>query len=238
MRVDTNEALIERRVKLGRIAWLAGMGILLAGLGASWMIERRPEWTTLLIIGSYVALLGGLVATSVGIYTSDRWARPPRADQVLAQALKGLDNKHKLYNHLLPAEHVLLSPLGVTVFRVKRQDGRIEYQDGRWRHRQGFLGTFMSLSRERLGDPARELGVGMERMSGLLQELLPEAEVPVEGVVVFAGPRADLHIVNPPLPAVPVKKLKAHLRAASKGRKLTDTLRKELEQVLDDAAAA
>jgi hypothetical protein len=238
VRVQTNEALVARRVKLGRIAWLVGMGILFGGLGASWMIERRPELTTLLLIISYVALIGGLAVTSIGIYTSDRWAREPRADQSLSRALKGLNNKYKLYNYLLPAEHVLLSPLGVTVFRVKRQDGRIEYQDGRWRHRQGLLGLFLSLSRERLGDPAQELAVEMERMRSLVQERLPDAEVPVQGVVVFTSPRADLHIVNPPLPAVPVKKLKAHLRSLSKRHKLSNTLRRELEQVFDDAAAA
>lgn len=238
MRVQTNEALIRRRARMGRITWLAGMGILLAGLGASLMIERRPELTTVLLIASYAALISGLMTTSIAAYLSDRWIRGPRADQSLEQALKGLDNKHQLYNYLLPAEHVLLSPFGVKVFKVKRQDGRIEYQDGRWRHRRGFAGIILSFGRERLGDPVQELAWEVERMRRLFQERLPDVEVPVDGVIVFTSPRADLNLVNPPVPALPAKKLKAHLRALSRGRKLPEDVREKVEQVLDDAAAA
>jgi hypothetical protein len=214
-----------------------GLVVLLAGLGASFMIERRPDLMTPLLIGSYVCLMLGLVATTIAAYTGDRWIREPRADQSLGRALKGLNKKYKLYNYLLPAEHVLLSPLGVTVLKVKRQDGRIEYQDGLWRHRQGLLRTFFSLSRERLGDPMRELAWEMERMQEFVQEKLPDAEVPVSGLVVFTSPKAELHIVNPPLPAVPLKKLKAQLRSLGKTHKVSDTVRRELEQVFDEATS-
>ncbi len=238
MRVETNEALIARRARLSRVAWVIGMVVLLAGLGASLMVERRPELMNLLLIGSYACLMVGLVATTIAAYTGDRWVRQPRADQSLGRALKGLNKKYKLYNYMLPAEHVLVSPLGVTVLKVKRHEGRIEYQDGRWRHRQGLVRTFFSLSRERLGDPTRELAWEMERMRQLIQEKLPEAEVPVSGLVVFASPQADLHIVNPPLPVVPIKKLKAQLRSLGKTYRVPDSVRHAVEQALDDAAAA
>lgn len=233
MTVVKNDKLIESRARIGRIAGLAGMGILFVGLFLSFQATpERPQF----FYGSYMALILGIIISSIGIYNADKWLKEPRADQSLATVLKGLDNKYRLYDYLLPAEHVLLGPTGLTVFKVKRHEGKIECRGDRWRHRQGFFRAFTNFSRERLGNPTRELQYEMQRLQQLLEQKLPDMQVPVDGLVVFTSPAAELDIENCSVPVVPLKQLKGSLRKASKDNRISELVRREVERVLDETA--
>ncbi|MFQ6058199.1 MAG: nuclease-related domain-containing protein [Anaerolineae bacterium] len=230
MQVLTNERLIKSQARVSRITILGSFVILTIGLLASF----RTQW----LLVSYVALILGVGMSGIGIRNANKWVKEPRADQLLAREMKGFDDRHRLYNYLLPAEHVLLSPYGLFVLTVKRQEGEIRCQGERWHHEFSWRRLLAGFGSERLGNPTQELRRDMERVRQLVARHLPQEEVPIEGVIVFTNPQARLKIVNAPLPVVVIKKLKSFLRGASRrGKKMSGALRAELERVLDEEAA-
>jgi hypothetical protein len=229
LRIATNEKLIRNRSRIGQVFGMVGLGILVMGL----VLSFRPEY----FIASYAALIAGILVSSIGIYNADKWIKPPRADQALETALKGLDNKHRLYNWVLPVDHVLLSPTGLTVFTIKRQEGRIEYDGQRWRHRQGLLQLISSFSRERLGNPTKELEWDVNRLHEVVDRVMPDTDVPIDGYIVFTSPKADLELADGAVPAIPVKKLKGQFKSQARRGKLAEETRRQLEAALDEIAA-
>ncbi|MFQ5593666.1 MAG: nuclease-related domain-containing protein [Anaerolineae bacterium] len=229
MKVRTDRALIASRQRLGSWTALGGLIILVGGLIVSF------RWQTPVMIGAtYIALIVGMLLSSVGIYLSDKWVQEPRADQSLETALKGFDDKYSLYNYVLPADHVLVSPHGVMVFAVKRHGDTVRYVNGKWKHQQNLLKRLQSLSRERLGDPIQQLGRDVARMEGLLGQEFPNADIPVSGAVVFTHPDVSLHIDGVPADVLHVKKLKSYIRRAIKREeRISDELLGDLQEALD-----
>lgn len=217
---------------MGRWTAFGGLLILIAGLVISF------RWQTpAMIAASYSALIVGMLLSSIGVYLADKWVQEPRADQALASALKGFDDRYCLYNYLLPAEHVLASPHGVTVFTVKRQDGTVRYADGRWKHEQNFFKKLQGLSRERLGDPIQEMEQDVARMQALLDQELPGVDIPVQGAVVFTRPNVTLEVDGAPADVLHVKRLKSYLRRAdNRARRISDTTLRDLQAALDAIA--
>jgi hypothetical protein len=90
----------------------------------------------------------------------------------------------------------------------------------------------MLFAQDGLGDPVKDAADQVARLRRLLVKRLGEedaAEVPVQGVVVFLSEGAELQFSeDPPLPALPLKKLKNHIRSEGKGPRLPDDLRERL----------
>ncbi len=232
MKVLTNHELIASRQRLGRYAAFSGLLVLMAGLFISF------RWQNLQMVAvSYAALIVGMLLSSIGIYLADKWVQEPRADQALAQALKGFDDRYHLYNHVLPVEHVLVSPFGVTVFTIKRQADRVIYRNGKWQHQQNILKRLQSLSREKLGDPIRQIEEEVQKMKGFLQQHLGDVDIPVDGAVVFVNPKVELDLEGAPAEVLHVKKLKAYLRRKNKQeRRLPEETYRQLVELLDQVA--
>lgn len=233
MKARTNQSLIESRQKIGRWTALGGMLVLIGGLVVSFRAQQAPS----MIAVSYGALLVGMILSSIGIYLADKWVQEPRTDEALKDALKGFDDRYTLYNYVLPADHVLASPYGLMVFAAKRHGDTVRYEDGRWRHEQGLFKRLQSISRERLGDPIREMESGVQAMEELLADELPDADVPLDGVIVFTHPDVILETGGAPADVLHVKKLKGYVRRADKrsDRISSGTLR-DVEAVLDHTA--
>ncbi|MFQ5855785.1 MAG: nuclease-related domain-containing protein [Anaerolineae bacterium] len=229
MKVRTNHALIAGRQRLGRYAALAGLLILIGGLVTSF----RWQTPTMIAI-TYVALIVGMILSSIGIYLADKWVQEPRADQALERAMKGFDDSYRLYNYVLPADHVLASPYGVMVFTVKRHGETVRYVNGKWKHEQSIFRKLQSLSRERLGDPIRQMEREVERLAELLDRELPDADIPISGAIVFTHPDVVLQTDGAPADVLHVKKLKSYIRRANKrtGR-ISDEVLRGLEDALD-----
>ena len=136
MRVKTDTKFIARKVRLGKYSSLAGLAILSVGMVISF---SKPE----LFEVSLLCLVLGFGVASIGSYNVSRWVKPPRGDEVLEKALKGLSNKYELFNYLLPSPHVLLTPFGVYVLSTKKQDGRVTYKgQGKWRQEKDIKRRF------------------------------------------------------------------------------------------------
>ena len=180
MRIVKNENLIQTRGRWARILMPLGLVFLFGGLILS-MQQGNPTFQ----IAAWGALIAGVICSSIGIGLADKWLSVPgrpRADQALETALTSLDIKHKLYSWALPAgEQVLLSPAGLTVFLVKNQEGVIECQNGKWKNRQGLWKMLSGLSRERLGNPTKDLARDMaqaEELDDLLWAFDPDEYLP------------------------------------------------------------
>ncbi len=230
MQVCTNERLISRRARLGKIAIVLGLGFLVGGLIISLALPQFP-WFWL----SFAFLLLGLLASSIGTFNINRWVREPRADQALAQGLKGFDDRYRLYNYFLPAPHVLLSPVGLYVLTAMGQDGVIRYEGNRFRRDFSVGRVLRFMADEGLGRPFEIADSEVHALQQFLEANGLDDEIAIQNVLVFYNPRARLEVVDPPRPVVEPKRLKKFIRAQP-GAKLTGVQYQQLLDLFEKAA--
>ena len=150
MKVYLNKGYVDRRSTVGKWASLLGLVVLGGGLFISLAIPQ-------LFFVSLITLLLGFILSNVGIYYANRYVRLDRPDAVLAQGLKGLDNRYVLYQFRLPVSQVLCEPGGLTIFVLKTQEGQVLYQQGKWRNKQGWGRLLRWIGQEGLGKPELEV---------------------------------------------------------------------------------
>lgn len=228
MRVKSDQPLIKVRVRLARAGSIAGLLIVFSGL-LLFLIPQGYLW-------SFLVVILGFIMGSIGNRQMNRWTVEPRADQALSRALRKLDDRHHLYNYLLPVEHLLLTPYGLFVLKVKRVDGHIRCIDDRWSRNFSLVRLLRGFAAEPLGNPTRGVRREVERLRGYLSSRLPGQEVEVEGVIVFTEPEVKLEVKRASLPVLPLKSLRPYLRKAAQGGEMAEEIRKELVKIFDEAA--
>jgi hypothetical protein len=214
MKIITNEERIGKGARLGKIMTFAGLGLLIAGLVVSLMMQDSP-----LLWLSFGFLLAGLLVSSIGTMNMNRWVREPRADQALAQGLKGFDDRYRLYNYELPAPHVLLGPLGLHVLTAMGQDGKISLEGSKFHRAFSPFRLLRFMAEEGLGKPFDEADSQVE----VLREFLLENDigdgVDIQNALVFFNPKVELSVSDPPRPVVLPKGLKKVIRK-QQGKKM------------------
>jgi len=228
MEVVINEKLVKRGEMIGKFASLAGLLILAGGLVASF----KEEYLYL----TMAALVLGFLVSQIGSYNVMRWARHPRADEVLAKALKGVGKQFKLYNYFPPADHVLVGPTGVFVFLVKPQDGEIYCTGRRWRQKMTLARALLFFGQEALGNPPADLEMVIQKVRQLIAEKRPDlGDVAVRGAVLFGNPRARLILDEPAVPALRPDQVKPFVRqSANKQGYLTGEQRRAIIEIFDE----
>ncbi len=228
MRVFADEKRIARRRRIGEIAPLIGLVIL---LGSVVMVFTKPEW----IWASMAVVWAGFIVSLVGSYLGERYVGPNAHYRRVLEALKGLDRTYALLMYRLPAPFVVIEPGGVTVLTVKPQGGEITYSEGRWRHRQS-LGILRRLAgQETIGHPERVAVAERQAVEETLLKALPEGvRVPVRAVIVFIHPEAHLTIEDASLevPAVRARDLKRWFRRNPLRPRLSDEAWEALQSAL------
>jgi hypothetical protein len=239
VRIRTNEALVARRRRLALLLSFGGIAVLGAGLAVNMLGLRSGEGGLSYTSMSYGALAVGTILSWIGISVSDRWTLPPRADHALESGLKGAGQAYKLYNWLLPAEHVLLAPWGLVVFVVNNCDGPVAIQGRRWKDTRPMWRRAASLGRRPVREPSRLLGVETRALASDLGERDVDGdldEVSIEGVAVFSRPGVELTVSEPSVPAMRADELADWLRDKGKASNLSPARRRRLERLLDAAA--
>jgi len=232
MRHIVNEERIARGARLGKIATFVGLGFLVGGLVISLVLQDTP-----LIWTSFICLLLGLLVSSVGTMNMSRWVREPRADQALAKALKGFDDRYQLYSYDLPASQVLLCPMGLFAITALGQEGVIRY-DGDKFHRDFNLGRAIRfMAEEGMGKPLADADSEVKDLKKFLEENDVGQDVEVDNILVFFNPGAQLEISDPPRPIIIPKALKKTLRK-QKDKGLSNKQYREIEEALDAAVEA
>lgn len=225
MQVTTNDKLIGRRRKLGTYASLGALGVLVAGMIASF--QQQFVWVSL------VAIVAGFLLAQYGNYNLRRWGRNPRPDQVIESALKGFDDRYHFYAWSLPVPYVLLTPQGIYSFTVRDQTGEITVNGSQWRSKFSLSRVLLAFAQEGLGNPTNEAVDNAERLSKWIAARQPEVTAKVQPVIIFIDPRARLTINEPTVPVQEPKGLKKWLRGAGKGDNLKSEHLRVLEALFD-----
>ena len=223
-----NEPFLKKRANYARWGSYVGFGSLFIGLITT---GKSP-------LLAYIFLLIGLFGATLGSYFANRYVREPRADQVLAEVLEGLDKRYALYNYYLPSNHVIASHYGLTVIEPKPQGGEIIYENGRWRHKAGMRKFLQLFGEPSLGKPDQDVEREAQWVKEWIDELMPEDYVPVHGVVVFTDPDVVLHASGGTVPVLKAEELPRYMKEGLKGRRiLTTAKQKELRKLLDEVMA-
>ncbi|MBI3286586.1 MAG: hypothetical protein HYZ68_00915 [Chloroflexi bacterium] len=239
MRVVIHHALVARRGRLARIGSLTGLALLLISIVSYWIFfSQLTDLPQAWLFGLYAVVILGFVLGSYGNRQMTYWALEPRADQTLARGLKGLDHRYHLYNYILPAKHLLLSPSGLTVLLPKGVDGRVSCVRDRWQRNFSLLRLLRGFGPEPLGNPTLDVQQQMGQLRRYLQQHLPEEEIELQGLIVFTHPQVILEVAGPSVPVLPLRGLKSHLRKLGKRENLSAATRQALQNLFDDAARA
>jgi len=229
MNIYRNEKLIKRNARIAQVSMLAGLAVLGAGMVISF---RNPDQFNL----SLGALLLGFILSQVGIFFSNRWGRRPRQDELIDQALKGLDKKFSLYHYLSPVSHLLVGPSGMWVLLPYYQRGQITFTNGRWRQKGGNL-YLKIFAQEGLGRPELDVATEKETLEKFLKKQFPDETFPsIDAALVFTNERAEVAIpedVTPPAETVLLKDLKELVRKPGKSKSLSAEKLKILEDGLN-----
>ncbi|MCX6054438.1 MAG: hypothetical protein NTZ74_05900 [Chloroflexi bacterium] len=213
MKIFSNDKLIKRNGRIGNITSL--LSILILGVGMYFSFKDK-DGTYLPL--TFAALIIGFLSFQVGNYFMARWGKPPRPDQKLSQALKGLDDKYSLYHFQTVVSHLLIGPSGIYCFLPYNQSGNISYNDkkSRWKQSGGnfFLKTFGG---ESIGRPDLDSKYAVADITKFfikkdidLGSYLPEA------IIVFTNSKAYVNNDNAETPAVTIEKLKELIRKRGK----------------------
>jgi hypothetical protein len=236
MNIQRNDRLIKRNSTIGQIAMFGGLAVLLGGMYISFKFQNQ-------FYISMTALIVGFLLSQVGIHYSNRFGRRPRPDELLDQALKGLDFKFTIYHYKGPAPHMLLGPSGIWAILPYYQRGTITFDKGRWRQRGGgaMYGYLKIFAQESLGRPDLDVASTVENIQAFLKKNLPaemfppDGQLPVQAALVFTNERASIDIpdgATPPAETVMLKDLKQLVRKGEKGKGLSPERIKVIEDAL------
>jgi hypothetical protein len=217
MNIIKDDNKIRRNARIGGVVTLVSLAVLGGGMYITFV---RPE----LLYISLVALFAGFILSQIGIFYTNRWGRKPRPDQMLDQALKGLDSKYTLYHYQTPVAHLLIGPAGIWNLIPKTQRGKIIYDKNRWRQKGGGLlqGYLRMFAQEGIGRPDLEAESDKERLVKLFNKLFPAMEIPEPNTaLVFFHPDVELQAEEAPVPAMAGKKLKEFIRKAAKSNPIS-----------------
>lgn len=228
MKVIIDRDKIQRRARLSHVASLGGMLVLLGSVAISlW----QPGWTLL----TGIMLFTGGATSIAGIYFANRWVKRPRPEDVLNEALKGLDDRHRLYHYCLPCDHVLLTPGGIVVLETVNLEGKFSYQGGRWQQKITPGRAMRFFVEEKLGDPIARAQECARQIRSHLVDAVPEAQtVEAHAVVVFTNPFVELNIGDSQVPVCSPNKLRSKLPKA--GVKLPPEVYRQVQEKLDQRA--
>jgi hypothetical protein len=227
MKVFTNDRLIKRNGRVGQIATIVGLLVLVGGMFISF---RFPNFAGF----AWVALLAGFALSQIGLYYGNRWGRRPRPDELIDQGLKGLNDQYSIYHYTTPVAHLLVGPSGLWVIMPYYQVGRIVYEKGRWKQKGGgFMQRYLrTFAQEGVGRPDLEAPAEAQAISKYLNKRIPDKEIPdAKPALVFTNEKVDLDVEQAPVLTLPLKKLKEAVRKAAKDKPLTPELIQEINEL-------
>jgi hypothetical protein len=229
MNIISNDKLIRRNARIAQITGLAGLAVLLIGM---YVLFTRPNEFTII----WATVVAGFILSQVGIYFTNRWARVPRPDQHLNNALKGLGSDYSIYHYRTPTGHLLVGPAGMWVLMPRYQRGTISYENGKYRQKGGglMLGYLKIFGQEGIGRLDLEAEAEISTITKFLQKKMPDKELPpVQAVLVFTDERTEIDADNAPIPTLQSKKLKEFIRKTAKAKSFSADRVRELREAIE-----
>ncbi len=203
MKQIIDQERVNRNAMFSNIASIGGLFLLLASVLLPLFLPNLSTFSAILMIV-------GLGVSMVGIYYANRWVRKPRPEDRLEKVLKGLGDGYVLFHYPhLPADHILLTPAGVTILETVNLDGAYSYLDGKWKESMTIGRALRYIVEEHLGDPTRAASDSAEFLHRKLAEMDGlSGSIPVKAVVVFTHPLTKLDVKKPSVPVCMAEKLR------------------------------
>ncbi len=224
MRVVRNTGYLNRRRRISR--WTVFLGVL--ALGIAMLMVLNPQ----LIIPAYGVLIVGFLVFNAGMQQITKWNRRPRADEVLDQLLRRLNDRYALVHYPQMSgwrpEHLLISPAGMVVITTRAVPGNIVVEGERWTRKGNWFVRFFGLGGPQLGNPTIE----NTRQREAVQEYLTLNDLPgkdhIDGVIVFLNPRSEIEVVESDISVVMADELLSTIRDFGAETNLANEDRKEI----------
>ena len=229
MRVIVNQARVNKMAVRTRRLMTMGLVMLVFSI-----LLSVNSYT---IVAAYVVMLVGLVVVNIGLAIGGKYIQRPRVDQMLDKVLKGLETNSRLYSLVSPADQVIVSPAGLTTLTLKSQDGQITCRGDKWSRRWTFKLLLRSLFGSRLGNPTHQAQKDAAALKKWLAAELPGVEAPIQSVIVFAHPSAELHLEELVVPVVALDGLRAFLREQTDHRVVNQATQTALMELFDKQAS-
>ena len=208
MRVETNVRLVRRNRRLANYLFFFSMAVLIGGFVIANTQLVNPNAAqddtslALALLLPWVVLPVGLISTLVSVRMTNLWVRRPRPEQVIQEALKGVNKRSILYNYFhFPARHVLVTPHGVYAMVTRYQEGRFVVEGNRWRAPGGAFRAIARLfRRDDIGNPTEEA----QRAAAHVKQMIgaTASDITVQPLIIFVDPRAQVEVVNPTVPVL------------------------------------
>jgi hypothetical protein len=232
MRVVSNETYVRGRAQIGTWSQYISLGLLGVGFFLSFQLENLGPQA---IYGAYAAMIGALLLLNFGRLFTRRFGSRFRQDQWLVPGLRGLDNRHTLFNYASPdlPDHILVGPTGLYVFVPRAQGGTIRFDGQRWSRGSVAGGLLRTFAEGGIGNPLSDIRRAMPQLATYLQKHGPDELVTgleAKPIVVFTNPGTRLEVRSAPVPVVHVRELRAIFRRAK--QTLEPEKIEELKQVL------
>lgn len=223
MRIETNERLYTRNMRVALLANLSGLLLLAASL---YVLFKIPQ-----AFGRYLLfLLGGVIFTQIGSYFG-RWNKRP--DRALNRALKSLDGSYTIYHYRSPVAHLLAGPSGLWILMPRYTRGNISYNTARQRWQVRGARIWSRLVQEGIGRPVQDASLEAEFLDNFLQKNWSGGSLFVHAVLVFVDEETEVQTGDAPIPTVSIKKLNSVIvRGDEKGRLSREQLR-QLSQLFE-----
>jgi hypothetical protein len=202
MQIVTNEPRVKRNRQIATILFFASLAILVGGLAVTNFLI--PSESTLVLVPCLV-LPFGMLTTVISVRLTNQYVRPPHPEDAIREGVKGIDRRSVLYNYVLPANHVLISPHGIYTFTTRFQDSRFRVEGETWyswKARGPLAPLFLFLRQEGLGDPFKQARKDAASVQVHVDKALPNAGIKVQPAVVFISPKVELEMIDPAVPVV------------------------------------
>lgn len=239
MQLVANQQLVKNRVRLGLGFHLGALALLSLAVVLSTQVDVTRDFNP----ATWVALAIGLVLYTLGQNQLRRWGPRNRQDEQLADAIRALDERYKMYAFLsssLP-DYIVISPAGAHVLLVRQDSGEVACVRDKWstKSRGGLFGL-SGLFGSGIGDPSAEAGRQLQKLRKVLDDD-GLTDVPTSSVIVFTNPKVHLRLEGCSSNVARTSKLEEVLRRlAGKGRNvaLTTSRIREVQRVFDERMRA
>lgn len=201
MRVVTNESKLKRNRQTATILFFVSLGVLFSGL----ILNAMTAATDLFLLVPCIVMPVGLLTTVFSVRLTNEYIRTPHPEDVIETGLKGIDKRSILFNHLPPANHILVTPTCIYAMHALFHNRRFAVRKDRWidSKRVGPLAPiFQYLKQENIGKPFQEAELAAARTQQIVDATLGEEKFDVLPVVVMVGPQVTLELENPQYPVV------------------------------------
>ena len=227
--------------RVSQISTMVGLGALVGGFIAGFTGQ---------LILQYLGLIFGLLLSQVAAYLTPTYVASPRPDEALDEALGKAVKQGRIYHHVLPVSHVLLTPAGPIILHTCHQGGDISViknkrGDDKWIQTRANI-IRRIFGRESIGNPTRDAEIMIKRLAVFIRKNAPQIqdeELPIGVIILFTlkrpknGSGFTLDLAEASFPAMHVSKLRGYLRAQGTGEPLRPDVYAALEEAFDAKAA-